>query len=153
MVAKTQKENDKESIKESKPVTIVLIHAEWCGHCKNLMPHWKKIEDEYDNHPEIEMVKIESKDDDKDVVINDLNGRIVGEKKVEEEGYPTIYAIKGGALIKNENDRDYDSLKNWVGGLLSTSQTGGKRRNKKTRNQQHRRNRKTKQHRKLRKKN
>jgi len=153
MVAKTQKkhspENKKDNNKESKPVTIVLIHAEWCGHCKNLMPHWKKIEEEYSNHPQIEMVKIESKDDNKDVVINDLNGRIMGEDRIKEQGYPTIYAIRGGSLIENTKHRDYDSLKNWVGGLLTSSQKGGKRRNNKTRKHRSRRMKK----RLLRKKN
>ena len=101
------------------------------------------------------MVKIESKDDNKDVVINDLNGRIMGEEKIKEQGYPTIYAIRGGSLIENKQDRDYDSLKVWIGGLLTSSQKGGKRRNKKqkTKTQRHHRIKKTKKQQKLHKKN
>ena len=31
----------------NKKETLLLIHAEWCGHCKKLMPDWKSFANNY----------------------------------------------------------------------------------------------------------
>lgn len=64
--------------------TIALFHANWCGHCKNLMPHWKKFEKSHHQKDNILVVNVES--DDNPALI----------KKHGVRGFPTIkYCPKG----------------------------------------------------------
>ena len=151
MVSKSHNEPSlKEGITEetekkygSKPVTVVLIHASWCGHCKNLMPHWKQIKEEFDNSPHIDLVEIESADNNKEEVINDLNSIINGNEKVKENGYPSIYGIKGGTLMENKNDRTFDGLKTWINSMLKPAYKKGGRKSRRRKTKKQLRRRKT----------
>jgi len=106
---------------------VVVVHAEWCGHCQRLMPEWDKMMESFKNHPDIEVKKIEIKDKNMDQIINELNGKLTKEK-INVNGYPTIFLIKGGNIkYYNSGERTADALTKWVNGLHG-GQMGGKRR-------------------------
>ena len=63
---------------------IVLFHANWCGHCKKLMPEWNKFENNYHKKNGIHVIKLEN-DEHKDIM-----------KKHEINGFPTIKYCPNG---------------------------------------------------------
>ena len=125
---KTYKKNKKnKSYKLIKPVEKTennnekifgLIHASWCGHCQQLMPVWKELKNDLlnnSNKNKIRIVEIESEDSDKDYKINELNQKyILNGDKIAIEGFPTIFKINGGKLEYFSNERDYETMKNWI---------------------------------------
>lgn len=116
--------------KTQPPIILGLIHAEWCGHCKNLQPHWKELTNDLKNNNQIQIVSIEASDSDKETKLSELNAKITdGNEKLQENGYPTVFLIQDGKLIYNNNDRTYESLSKWVKNY--TSQRGGKRSDRK----------------------
>jgi len=64
--------------------TIVLFHADWCGHCKKLMPDWLKFEKDYHNQNGISVINLES-DEHKELT-----------KKHNITGFPTIKYCPNG---------------------------------------------------------
>jgi thiol-disulfide isomerase/thioredoxin len=154
----TIKANYKKTVKDvkqmfdSKKPMFIEFYAEWCGHCKNLVPMWKKlIENLEKNHPNETMaiVAIE-KDFHDDAVISEMKEKA----KFGIDGYPTIGAIvfeNGTPKFKSYNgDRSADPMYTFIKEhILKTKQAGGsvtrrrrhkksnKRSNKKT-NRKHR---------------
>ena len=56
---------------------LVLFHANWCGHCKKMMPEWLKFENEFHGHKGINVINVESE-----------NKSIM--KKHDINGFPTV---------------------------------------------------------------
>jgi len=84
---------------------FVLFYAHWCGHCKNLMPHFDKLMEKYDGN--VRIVKIDS----------DQNPELMNAHKVK--GFPTIrYFPDGVDKINNfkeyPGDRTYSGLMNYL---------------------------------------
>ena len=84
--------------------TIALFSATWCGHCKKLMPEWKKFENQYNNKDNILIVNIDS-DDNKDIV-----------KKHGVKGFPTIKFCPKG-IYNPDGSITYEGPRN-VHGLV-----------------------------------
>ncbi len=83
--------------------TIVAFHANWCGHCKTLMPHWDRFEKEFNGNNGIVVTNIES-EEDKQLM-----------KKHGIQGFPTIkYCPKGlhntEGTVSHEGARTYHGL-------------------------------------------
>jgi thiol-disulfide isomerase/thioredoxin len=53
----------------SKP-TMMLFHAKWCGHCKTLMPEWKKFKEQAN----IDVIEYEADEDPDKMSENDVKG-------------------------------------------------------------------------------
>ena len=93
---------------------VVLIYANWCGHCQAMKPVWDQMISEIKQQPEMndqyEIFEIESNDVDSGVsYINDRH--ITGENtKVAMEGYPTIGRIVNGSFEKYQGPRDKESM-------------------------------------------
>ena len=97
---------------ESKPASLekdleggdklVLFYADWCGHCKKMMPEWQKFQKEFNGKEGINIINVES--EDKSIM-----------KKHGIDGFPTIKYCPSGLNNPNdtqlyEGDRTFDGL-------------------------------------------
>lgn len=89
------------SSNDTTPV-VVLFHADWCGHCKKLMPEWTKFEKAYHGKKGVNVIKIES---DEDKSIMKLHGI---------SGYPSIKYCPRGVYNK-DGTVDYNGPRNYMG--------------------------------------
>ena len=100
---------------DSKPV-ILLVHAEWCGHCQALMPAWDEMEKQVhdDNYLNDKVIirKIESSE--LPLAIDNINNELNDDGKVVVRGYPTMGNIDNKNFMPYGGNRDADSLMNWV---------------------------------------
>ena len=81
---------------------VVMFHANWCGHCKKLMPEWMKFEKAYHGKKGINVVKIESDEDKSLVKLHGVNG------------YPTIkYCPRG--VYNTDGTVDFNGSRNLPG--------------------------------------
>lgn len=129
-IEKTEKNNNEK--------IFGLIHANWCGHCQQLMPIWKELKTELlnnSNKNKIRIVEIESEDSDKDYKIDELNNKyILNGDKISIEGFPTIFKIYDGKLEYFSNNRDYETMKNWILQKPLVNRGGGGNKNKSRKN-------------------
>uniref|UniRef100_A0A6C0DEP6 Thioredoxin domain-containing protein n=1 Tax=viral metagenome TaxID=1070528 RepID=A0A6C0DEP6_9ZZZZ len=111
----------------SKQVVVCLVHANWCGHCQHLMPEWNKMEHNIKNNPKLssncKIVKIESEYVNKE--LPKYENMI--KQKIQVEGYPTIFLIKGGQIQKYEGERTAEQIGGWVASEVNRH-VGGKTR-------------------------
>ena len=98
---------------------IGLIHADWCGHCQTLKPHWNKLKSMISGHT---VYEIEDGQKDKDTMINKINSGLTG-SSLAINGYPTIFKIVGKQLEYFKGDRTAESIYKWFKGV----QKGGTR--------------------------
>jgi len=103
--------------KKKKEPVIVLLYADWCGHCQRLKPTWEKTKHELidsnmlsdDNFYEIESALMDEE-------LPRLNEYVEIGEPVMVQGYPTIGKIQGKQYIQFTGDRDEDRLKAFMGG-------------------------------------
>ena len=92
--------SDKDAINLSKIINdgdwMVLYYAEWCGHCNEMKPEWKKVVSNFNNKKlnsnKINIAEIESKH------IESLPN------KPSIEGYPSIKMYNNGKEVANFED-------------------------------------------------
>lgn len=106
------------------PHTIIgLVHAEWCGHCKELKPKWDEMKSKINpSQSHIEIKEVEESDT-----------RGISELKQNHSsleingGYPTIFKISPvGKIEYYQGEREVDSLVKWAKSPFS-KKTGGRR--------------------------
>ena len=104
--------------KYKKPKIIIgLVYANWCGHCQALKPEWKKMKNNLksskikNNH---QFVEIEDSDIQKNHKMNQINTRLKKGEKINVQGYPTIFKIKGGNLEYYKGERTSDEMGKWA---------------------------------------
>lgn len=67
-------------------VTFVLFHASWCGHCKQLMPHFQEMAKAY---PQAKF----------NAVSNDVLSQSPKAQDLGIQGFPTMHVYKNGQAI------------------------------------------------------
>jgi thiol-disulfide isomerase/thioredoxin len=82
--------------------SIVLFHADWCGHCKTLMPDWLNFEKDYHGKSGLNVFKVESEEDKSLMKLHGVNG------------YPTIKYCPNG-VHDTTGVVDYSGARNLAG--------------------------------------
>ena len=104
---------------------VVIIHADWCGHCQVLKPVIEQIQKELKgiaNAPKITLIEAAELSSKKDKMgLPDV------------DGYPTILRTSGGGKYESyDGQRDFNSLKDWM--LKVNTISGGKKAKKRSKN-------------------
>ena len=129
-INKDTKNNNSDLIggKNKKKIIIGKIYADWCGHCKSLKPEWKKMKEmiklntgrtlknvefkfyEMGETAENDMYNISLQQQ-----INDFNAEHFpnGDKKIEVDGYPTLFKICRNKIEYYNGVRMANDLYNW----------------------------------------
>jgi protein disulfide-isomerase-like protein len=81
---------------------VTLYYAPWCGHCKNLMPEWVKVEHALKAHPHVRVNKINSEE----------NPHLAHREGVK--GYPTIILQTEGKKTQYKGDRTANDIISFV---------------------------------------
>jgi thiol-disulfide isomerase/thioredoxin len=72
------------------PITVVLIYADWCGHCHTLKPHFEKAS----NSPERNAQVISVRDDMLENYNRAINSKINSKApQLNVEGYPSVLLV------------------------------------------------------------
>jgi thiol-disulfide isomerase/thioredoxin len=100
--------------KSKRAVTVGLIYANWCGHCQALKPEWKKMKKGM-RGMNCHYLEIEDADPHKDRKIAHVNSRL-NAGKLEANGYPTVFRIKGGNLEYYQGERSAATMEQWFKG-------------------------------------
>ncbi|XP_047520088.1 protein disulfide-isomerase A6 homolog [Pieris napi] len=91
--------NFKEMVLDSEDMWLVEFYAPWCGHCKNLEPHWAKAATELKGKVKLGAV---------DATVDQMMA-----SRYQVQGYPTIKFFAGGKKTS-------DSVEDYNGGRTSS---------------------------------
>ena len=90
------------------PLTIMLVYADWCGHCHHFMPHFDKAAK--NSNRSIQAVKVN------ETVMSAVNEAIKGKnhnaKSINVEGYPSVMLVgqDGNEISQIEPVKDTDAM-------------------------------------------
>ena len=107
-----------EDVHGDKKPKLVLIHANWCGHCQAMKPNWDQMKTnviEKNMYSPNNIIEIESSEQEKE--LPELNKQLTG-PKIEIVGYPTMGKITDGGFQRYEGGRSLDELMNWAGSVV-----------------------------------
>jgi len=123
---------------DNKKPMFIEFYANWCGHCKSLVPMWKKLTDSLvknNSDENMALVAIESKVHN-DAIITEIKEKA----KFGIDGYPTVGAIvfeNGTPKFKSYNgDRTAGPMYNFIEKEILKKQSGGGS-NRTTRHRRH----------------
>jgi thiol-disulfide isomerase/thioredoxin len=85
---------------------LMFFSAEWCGHCKDFKPTWKKLVKEMDKPKYKNKIILQNYDSDKDT-------KIFKEYNVKQ--FPTLLLkFEDGTTKEYDGDRDVKSIKIFI---------------------------------------
>tara|TARA_B100001063_G_scaffold231121_1_gene244945 strand:+ start:6290 stop:7114 length:825 start_codon:yes stop_codon:yes gene_type:complete len=126
-------ESFNKEIKTPNLIAFVKIYSDGCGHCKNLEPKWKQLEEELKN-------------DKSEGILASLSSEHLEDADCDTDimGVPTLRVFQGGKRkMDYEGKRETSDMKLFFKNLLKTKK-GGKRRTKKRRRKKKKTSRKKK---------
>lgn len=95
--------NFKEVVLDSDKEVLVEFYAPWCGHCKNLAPHYDAAAKALANNPNIIIAKVDSTE-------NEVAG-------VDIQGFPTLKwwgKDKSAEPVEFNGGRDAEGILSWI---------------------------------------
>ena len=95
--------NFNEQVLDSSKEVLVKFYAPWCGHCKNLAPHFEQAAKILANNPNIIIAKVDSTQ-------NEIAG-------LEIQGYPTVKfwrKDKSAFPIDFNGERTAEGIVQWL---------------------------------------
>lgn len=96
---KTQKRTQKRVYGGATKVVYGRIHANWCGHCKQLQQIWPSVVREINSKTKhYKAVSIEQSEEDKKVPWVNKHFVKTGAPLAVQGGYPTIYKVVDGRV-------------------------------------------------------
>jgi thiol-disulfide isomerase/thioredoxin len=101
----------------NKKAVIVLIHADWCGHCKRLEPEWKLMKESLDNNVKQHVIFEEIESAELDTKLPMVSKTYMNGKPLEYRGFPTIGSIRNGKFEMYSGGRTSPELLEWVQGI------------------------------------
>ena len=87
---------------QDKAIVVILYHANWCPHCKNMMPEWNSL---VANPPQGVQVKTVEESE----LTEEDRGRV--------QGFPTIVAEVDGEVKEYSGGRSADEIRQWCSTL------------------------------------
>ena len=91
--------------KTDKKHKFVAFYAPWCGHCKKMLPDWKNLEKQHQNHPNVEVISIDC------VAYPDIA------KNYGIRGFPTIALFTDGKRSDYTGGRTVEAFNDFVKNL------------------------------------
>jgi len=99
-----------------RPVIIGLIHAKWCGHCRNLMPAWQQMRTNISHkpyHPPPQFMEVEHSNLGMLDQFNSENSAYLNGQSVKSDGFPTIFKIRNGNIEYYKDMREPSIMEKW----------------------------------------
>lgn len=118
-VEKIQETGNVAKTDNNKKAVVVLIHADWCGHCRRLEPEWNSMKSALDNNVKQNVIFEEIESAELDAKLPMVSKTYLGGKPLEYRGFPTIGSIRNGKFEMYGGGRTAPELLKWVRGLLA----------------------------------
>lgn len=93
-------------------ITVTNYNTAWCGHSNRLRPTWNKLQQEFKNHPSIDVIDFR------------CDGGPQQQKVCQEigiQGFPTVLlSLENGQTYEYRGDRSLQDLKQWIRNTTNT---------------------------------
>ena len=101
---------------------VVLVHAHWCGHCRNFKPEWEKFAHSHSSGSPVIVAEIEeSQLDTFHKKHPKLHEKIIGREGL---GFPTVFIFKSGEkLDRYAGERTQKSLQKHIDKVFKGDET------------------------------
>ena len=100
--------------KKHKKTVIVLIHADWCGHCQRLMPEWQQMKETLDENERSNITFEEIESANINQRLPEISKIYMDGADIEYNGFPTIGHIQDNQFKKYNDERNKEQMLKWI---------------------------------------